>query len=817
MIMFAGYMDVSVLTKEVVQGQAMDHCFHCGEDCPDRSLYFDEKYFCCNGCLAVYQLLIESGLCNYYELNPTAGVNRRMETRQGKFDFFDDEKVCNELITFRENGQARISFYIPTIHCSSCIYLLENLHLVCPGVVRTDVQFLKKEISIVFNESEATVRKIVETLDRIGYEPFINLSQSTKKEKPRKNRSLIYRLGVAGFCFGNIMLFSIPEYFSSTAASEPYLESVFRYLNVLFSIPVFFYSASPFFVSAFKGIRQRHLNIDVPVALAIAATFVRSLTDVFIHDGGGFFDAMSGIVLFMLAGRVLQERTQQYLFFDRDYKDYFPMAVMTIDKNRNQKATLLADLRVDDHLLIHNNELVPADSLLIKGKCLIDYSFVTGESLPVEKKPGELIYAGGRQIAGAAEMRVVKTTDASHLMKLWSRELDDEHQEKLDTKKSFVHKLARNFTIIVLIIAAVSALYWWQHNTSRIWPAVTAVLIIACPCGLLLTSTFTNGHVLNLLSKNGLHLRNAGIIERFGSIKKIVFDKTGTLTSSECMNASYEGKSLSESEKEELASVIRPSLHSFRNAVLACLGKEGKEEARDFRESPGLGIEGFVNGTFYRIGIAAYFDHEPKISNAGTQLYIYKNEKEIGYFLLTQGLRPGLESMFERLKRNISFYLFSGDEPHQQNFFRRIFGDNMHFRLSPVEKLSQVGTLKFSNQPLAMVGDGLNDAGALKKSDVGICITDDISRFTPAGDAILDGSRLSMLDKFIQFCSKSKNTIRICFFISVIYNISGLFFAVQGTLSPLIAAILMPLSTLTIVVTTFVGCNFNAKRLGMKV
>lgn len=814
--MFAGYMETVEFQEIDVEVEKRNQCFHCGEDCPDRTILFDEKYFCCNGCLTVYQLLHLSGLCNYYDLNPNAGINQRKVARQGKYDFLDDAKVCNELIGPRESGQARVTFYIPNIHCSSCIYLLENLHVVCPGVVRIDVQFLKKEIAIVYNEPETTLRKIVEVLDRIGYEPFINLNHSAKNEKPRKNRSLIYRLGVAGFCFGNIMLFSIPEYFSSRAASEPYLESLFRYLNVIFSLPVFFYSAAPFFTSAFKGIRQRHLNIDVPVSLAIAATFTRSMTDVFLHDGGGFFDAMSGIVFFMLAGRVLQERTQQYLFFDRDYKDYFPMAVMTVDNNKNQKVKLLAELNVDDHLLVHNNELVPADSLLIKGKCLIDYSFVTGESQPVEKKPGELIYAGGRQLAGVAELRVVKTTDASHLMKLWSRELDEEHEKKLDTKNSFVHILARNFTIIVLVIAAASAFYWWQFDASRIWPAVTSILIIACPCGLLLTSTFTNGHVLNLLSKNGFHLRNASIIERVGSIKKIVFDKTGTLTSPECMKAFYMGSVLSEDEKEVLASVIRPSLHSFKNSVIALLGAEGNYEVRDFREVPGLGIEGAINGSMYKMGIASYFDREHNQNEAGTQIHIYKDEKEIGYFLLTQSLRPGLQNMFERLKRNISFFLLSGDEPHQQHFFRKIFGDNMLFRLSPVEKLSQIGALMFSNQPVAMVGDGLNDAGALKKSNVGICITDDISRFTPAGDAILDGSKLSILDRFIQFCKSSKNTIRICFFISVIYNITGLFFAVQGTLSPLIAAILMPLSTLTIVVTTYVACNIKAKRLGME-
>lgn len=792
-------------------------CFHCGEDFPDRSLFEKEKYFCCSGCLSVYQLLNQSGLCNYYELNPNAGINQRRHIRTGKYDVLKDAKVCNELITFRNNGQVHITLYIPSIHCSSCIFLLENFHAICKGVTRTDVRFLKKEINLVFNESETDIHTIVATLDSIGYEPFINLSQPDKKSRKTTDRSLIYRLGVAGFCFGNIMLFSIPEYFSGDAANEPYLEDVFRYLNVLFSIPVFFYSAAPFFTSAIKGIRQRYLNIDVPVALAIAATFIRSLTDVFVHDEGGFFDAMSGIVFFMLAGRVLQERTQKYLFFDRDYKDYFPMAAMVRKQNGEQKPTLLTDLQVDDHIFIHNNELVPADCMLIKGASLIDYSFVTGESVPVEKKPGDLIYAGGKQTGGLAEMRVVKRTDASHLMKLWSRELDIAHEQKLDTKNSFVHKLARNFTIIVLLIAAISGIYWWQHDPSRVWPAITAILIIACPCGLLLTSTFTNGQVLRILSKNGLYLRNAGIIERMGKIQKVVFDKTGTLTSQKSMAASFVGAPLSDDEKEAIASAIRASLHSFKNPVLSLLGKAGVFEARKFIEYPALGIEAIVKGAHYKIGLSPMFGKGKIRSEDGTRLYIYKDGMEVGYFLLVQGLRPGVEKMLDRLKEKITYYLFSGDEPYQHKYFSRLFGENLFFKLNPVEKLSHISLLQFSGGSVAMIGDGLNDAGALKKSDVGICITDDISRFTPAGDAILNGEKLFLLDKFFNYCRSSKKTIRICFFISIVYNVTGIVFAAQGIMSPLMAAILMPLSTLTIVVTTFISSNVKAKRSTLSV
>lgn len=803
----------ATITEPVLPGEEQElTCYHCGEDCPGRDLYFDEKYFCCNGCLSVYQLLNNAGLCNYYQLNANAGASLRTTAGVDKYAFLDSSDVQNQLIHFREGKQAHVTFYIPIIHCSSCIYLLENFHKVCDGVVRSDVQFLKKEVRLVFNEEKTSLRQIVETLDKIGYEPYITLNQAIKKKKAKPGRDLVFRLGVAGFCFGNIMLFSIPEYFSDAAVREPYLQSVFRYLNVIFSLPVFFYSAMPFFKSAFTGLRQRQLNVDLPVALAIGATFIRSLSDVFISNGSGFFDAMSGIVFFMLAGRVLQERTQRYLFFDRDYTDYFPMAVRVLNKLNEAETKILTELKTGDHLLIHNSELVPADSLLLKGKCLIDYSFVTGESLPVEKKPGDLIYAGGRQLDGLIELSVVKETSASTLMQMWSEGLEDVHQEKGTNKDSFVHKLARNFTLIVFAIAMASGFYWYMNDASRIWPAITAILIIACPCGLLLTATFTNGHVLRILSKNGLFLRNAHIIERFGNIRHIVFDKTGTLTAPSSMRADFRGSALDDEEKQLIASAVRPSLHSFRQPVLNYLQKNGKYEAHQFKEYAGLGIRAIVKNNHYQIGTTTFFNLGHTRNEEGTLLHVYKNDQPLGYFVLVQGLRPGVEEMLSRLRKKINFFLFSGDEPYQSGYFKKIFGKNMHFKLSPAEKLSHMESLQLSGKFVAMAGDGLNDAGALKKSDVGICISDDVKRFTPAGDAILDGQKLSILDRLIAFCSSSKNTIRACFFFSVTYNITGLYFAVQGILSPLVAAVLMPLSTLTIVVTTYMVTRFQARK-----
>lgn len=789
-------------------------CFHCGESCTGTGIIFQEKHFCCHGCKAVYQILNENGLSSYYTLNAHAGIQQRFQKTLRKFAFLDDPEIAGTLIAFRDAGQAHVYFTIPAIHCSSCIYLLENLHRVEPGILRTDIQFLKKEARIIFDESVISLRGVVETLSRIGYDPHISMQGALKQKAP--NRSLVYRLGVAGFAFGNIMLLSFPDYFSKTASDEIYLGNIFRYVSLALAIPVFFYCANIFFISAWKGMRQKHLNIDFPVALAILVTFVRSLTEVFSGAGNGYFDSMTGIVFFMLAGRLLQDKTYEQLSFERDYTDYFPLAATTLSAEGKEISVLLDKIKCGDTLRLLNNEIIPADGILLNSSAMIDYSFVTGESAAIEINKGDKIYAGGKLLGGMIELQVIKNVAQSYLTGLWGK------QEKEAPKKaqiSFVHKLAGNFTVFVGIIALAAGVYWWFHDPGKIWPAVTAVLIIACPCGLLLTATFTNGYLLRILGKNGLFLRNAGAIEKFGKINHLVFDKTGTLTSPSDIIVAFSGNELSGYEKKLIASLTKQTIHAFSKPVLDFLHVHEIVQVKHFTEFPGLGITGEISGHNIKLGTGIFMNYNlNEKKSAGSILYIEIDGIKKGNFILQQTLRPRLDQMFRLLKHTMQLALLSGDEPNQPECFYRAMGDNadIRFRQSAADKLAYIKNLQVKGNTVAMAGDGLNDAVALKQSDLGICITEDTNRFTPAGDAILEGERLYLLPAFIKMCKNAKTIIKICFSFSLVYNITGIYFAVQGILSPLIAAILMPCSTLTIILLTFIISNYSAGRLGLR-
>src|ERR1035441_9286130 len=357
---------MSTITKEHLK------CYHCGEDCPDDTIVFEEKHFCCDGCTLVYEILSENNLGSFYSLNNNPGVSQKTLFANDKYAFLDDEKTVSKMIDFKDEHVSKVTFYIPQIHCSSCIWLLENLYKLDNSIIRSQVNFLKKEVYITYSNPKISLRKVVELLHRIGYEPEINLNDISNISKTKKHvdRAMLYRIGVAGFCFGNIMMFSFPEYFSLGKYIEVGYHNIFGYINLGLSLPIFFYSSSPFFKNAISGIKQKAINIDVPIALGILVMFVRSAYEILSGTGAGYMDSLGGLVFFMLNGRLFQAKTYDRLSFDRDYRSYFPVAVSKI-ANGNTVTIPLSDLKTGDRILIRNNELIPADSILMKGAASI--------------------------------------------------------------------------------------------------------------------------------------------------------------------------------------------------------------------------------------------------------------------------------------------------------------------------------------------------------------------------------------------------------------------------------------------------------------
>lgn len=790
------------------------HCYHCGTDC-DETIQVEEKYFCCDGCKMVFRLLDKNGMCKYYDLSEMPGVSAKGIFTSEKYNYLDSNAIQDQLIQFKQDNQAHVVFYLPQIHCVSCVWLLENLHKINRGVIHSQTHFEKKEIKIAFNPAIISLKELVQLLAFVGYEPMIHLGGNDWQKKKKVNKQQLFKIGVAGFCFSNIMMLSFPEYLSSSIGDIGTLRPFFVYLNLLLSLPVLFFSASGFFVSAYTGLRQKWLNIDTPIALAILVTFVRSVYEILTQTGSGYLDSMSGIVFFMLIGRWFQDKSYDSFSFDRDYTSFFPLGVTVIENNVEINKPL-SDIVKDEILIVRSSEMIAADALLLTDGALIDYSFVTGENAPIEVAKGAKVFAGGIQKGRAIQVQVVKPVGQSYITELWNSPLLNAEK---NVDKSFVHPWSQYFTYVLFGIAIVSGLYWWFVNPKNILPAVTSVLIVACPCSLLLTVTFTYGNVLRYLGKANLFCKNSSVLEAIEKIDTIVFDKTGTLTNHEDTMLEYDGIEMSKEITSILYAVTKESLHPLSQLIASNLKKNEllNQQIDQIENFIGKGTRAVCKGKIVWIGSASFLlQNGIKVPITNSGVYIAIDQTYLGVFKMNHKYRKGVGQMVNRLKlKGYDIHLLSGDHPTEKENLLRILGIDtpMFFEQNPNDKLNYIKALQDKGHKVMMVGDGLNDAGALKKCDVGIAVTDQTHFFTPASDAIIEGANIQQLDHLMAFALKGKKIIIAIFILSILYNIGGMYFATRAQLSPMVAAILMPISSISIVSLSALLSYMYSRRL----
>ena len=786
-----------------------ENCFHCGQEIEKDRIFFDEKAFCCNGCKSVYEILNANNLGNFYELNKNSGI--RPDENLSQFDYLDTPEIFEKVVDFSEGNTSVVTFKIPVIHCSSCIWLLESLQDLNTNIRYSQVNFTKKTLQVSFNQNELPLSELAKFLTNLGYKPVISLETADKKEAA-VDRSLTIKVAVAGFAFGNAMMFAFPEYLNTGSSVDFWLEEFapfFRFLTFLLSIPVVVYSASDYYKSAWFGLKNKIVNIDVPIVLGILVLFFRSVYEIATNYGPGYFDTLCGLLFFMLLGKIFQKRTYSALSYDRDYKSFYPIAVTKVDFGGQQQNILLSDIKVGDRILVRNQEIIPVDAVLINGEGNIDNSFITGESATITKNPGDKIFAGGKQIGSILELEVIKTVNQSYLTQLWNKEAFRKEELGLDT---LVNQISKYFTFIILGITLLAGIYWYQIDFEKMFQVVSAILIVACPCALALSTPFTMGHIMRILGRNKMYVKDAHTIEKMAKIDTLVFDKTGTITYNKKANISFEGKEIAEFDLKNIKSLLKNSNHPLSKSLYEFLEVEDEYlPIENFKETAGKGYEATVRGKVYKIGSAKFTHQEAK--SLETAVYIERDGEFLGKFIFKNEYRDGLAEMAKELK-DYKIHVLSGDNSSEEQTLKNLIPNitEMRFSQSPEDKLEYIKHLQDQGKKVAMLGDGLNDAGALKQSNIGIAIADDTNSFTPSSDVIMNGGVLTKLHDYFALTKDAMIIVKLTFGISFLYNVVGLTAAVLGEMSPLFAAILMPLSSISVVAFTSLSTWLRSRK-----
>ncbi|MBP8272903.1 MAG: heavy metal translocating P-type ATPase metal-binding domain-containing protein [Acidobacteria bacterium] len=782
-------------------------CRHCGDPCDRRAIVSDAGTFCCGGCESVFALLSTHGMTAFYTCDVRPGTSQRAvsERDPARFAPLDDAEVARRFVTPRAAGLLRVVFPTPSMHCASCLWLLEQLWRFHPGIVRSEANLMNRTVAVEFKPTEISLRAVAEQLAALGYEPV--LDQEPSAGVPAVRRSLYLKIGVAGFAFGNVMLFSIPRY-ANGAPLDPQFQTLFGILNLVFSLPVLLFSAADYFRAAWSAARARAITLDVPIALGLAVLFGRSAVEIIVGSGEGFLDSFSGLVFFLLIGKLFQQKAFESITFERTVQSFLPLSVR-VERETGVELTRVETLRPGDTITIRPQEVVPADAVLLDEHGAIDYAFVTGEQAPVEVLRGAIVHAGGRVTGRALRMQVARAVSNSRLAQLWSDPVFA--HEKAHWLTGLLARFGWWFTVVAMGLAVVGAVAWWP-DARKAAEVATAVLIIACPCAFTLAAPITLGTAMGVLGRAGFYLKQSAVALDLSRIDTIAFDKTGTLTTA-AADATVSHSGFTDAHWRLVRRLAAHSVHPVSRAIAGDLIDTGL--VTEVVETAGRGVSGLVDGHRVVIGAASFVSSvsgRAVTAEAGADLVTWAAvDASAGTVRLMAPDRAGMPAATAAIAARYTTWLLSGDHATEAARWQPAFGARMKFRQTPEDKLATVRAEQAAHHRVLMVGDGLNDAGALAAADVGIAVSDETACLVPACDAVIRGDRLPKLPVFLAYARRSQRVIVICFLVSIAYNALGLGLALMGVLTPLATAILMPVSSLTIV-----GLSVGLMRRGTK-
>jgi heavy metal-(Cd/Co/Hg/Pb/Zn)-translocating P-type ATPase len=768
-------------------------CTHCAEQV--HVAVFDENAhaFCCRGCLTVYEILQANGLGEYYQIKNSGGIFRKrgaIQLSRTHFQYLDDPNFLHEYTTLNERGERVISFYLEGIHCLACLWLIEKLPLLAGDVLEAKLDMEKSIVGLTM-KPEGKLAQAALALDRLGYRPHpLKQHQTSELLKQKEERLQLLRIGVAAAGASNIMLYAVSIY----GGANGNYAAIFNVLTILFALPVLSFSAWPFYRAAWLSLRNREMSIDVPISLALLSGAAMGLYSELSGVHENYFDSLTALVFLLLLSRYFLKRIQDKALAVQDLHFFYhnDSVRKSVDSSHESFSSIHPQfLKVGDVIQLKEEDFIPADGIILRGSVRVNASLLTGESEASRHTVGDAVFAGTQVVHGDVLVRVDKVSQDTRIGEILKR-VEDGWSQKAPIVE-VTQKISSYFVWTVCFLALTLFIKLsLEGSLGHAVEQMITLLIVTCPCALALATPLTFTRALGLAASKGVVIKNDAVLEKLSHIEKVYFDKTGTLTKGRPAVVAFEAQGQCWLPIQDvLLSLERQSKHPIAHALCDyALALDGKIlEVENFEEKIGHGVTGQIEGLCYSIH----------------SYQVFQGSKVLAKFTVRDSVRDeAAQTVATFIERGLQVGVISGDKAsivHEVAEKVGISPSSVFAEVSPEEKNRMI--LEDSN--VLLVGDGANDAMALTSADVGVAVCGSADISLRAADVYLLNPGLESLGELHLLSQETMKIIRRNLVLSLSYNAVSVIAVFSGMITPLVAAIIMPMSSLTVLLSTIWG------------
>lgn len=792
-------------------------CAHCGLAVPpDRVSADAAESFCCSGCVAAWDILHAGGLGRYYDLSERRDIAVRSSGRN--YEEFD-HPAFEELYVRRDtDGMAHAELYLEGVHCASCVWLVERLPLLVIGVAQVELEVRRALARVRWNSAVVPLSAVARTLDRLGYAPHPFRGVAREAMRRREDRQALMQIGIAGAIAGNVMLPALALYAGEIQGMEPAYVALFRWVSLLLTIPAMLFPGRVFFAGAIAALRTRTMHIDLPIALALAAGFARGAINTVTDSGPIYFDGVTLLIFLLLTGRFLQQRGQRAAADATELLfSLAPGTARVIEPDGVEREVPTAALLPGMEIVVRSGESFPADGVVTEGRTTVNAALLTGESRPVETAEGEPVHAGTLNVQAPVRVRVEAAGSGSRLARLL-REVEESAARKAPVV-ALANRLSGHFVMVVLVLAVVTFAIWLPRDSTAAWDHAIALLVVTCPCALALATPLAVSMGVGRAAQTGIYIKGGDVIELLARPGELLIDKTGTLTLGHTALVEWHGD---QSAKAMVLTLEAGSSHPIADGFRRAFAELVPPGAEAVSHHVGGGITGRIAGQEVVVGSPTFVAARAtgadlwreRVADTLTPVLVAVDGRVVAAAGFGDRIRDdALAALTALRERGWRTTILSGDDPRVAGAVGAALGflpDQIIAGATPEAKRDAVAARRAAGRrPVVMVGDGVNDAVAMAVADVGIGVHGGAEASLAAADAYLTTPGIAPLVAMVDGSSRTMRVIRRNIAFALVYNLIGVTLAMLGYLSPLVAAVMMPASSLTVVMASWLGRSFE--------